>query len=159
MMSASRLPEPASAAVFEDSRGRLMLVEFNQLPFVPTRSYVLDEIPVGGRRAGHASRTQHRLLLGLAGRARVTLDNGEESIEVELAPPRTLCLPPGTWLEIVAIAEGTGVLVFADGDYDRSDIIEDRSQLPLTSGNGAAHAPPRPAAHAPPGAGPHAARP
>ncbi len=106
-------------------------MEFDLLEFDPTRTYVLDDIPVGGRRAGHASRTQHRLLWGISGRARVTLDDGHDCTAVELAAAATLQIAPAVWLEIEALEERTAVLVFADGGYDRSDIVTDRAQLPL----------------------------
>ncbi len=130
-MSDHPLAEPERAPVFEDARGKLTLVEFDGLVFDPTRAYVLDAIPVGATRAGHASRTQHRLLWGISGRARVTLDDGHGSRVVQLAIADTLQILPGTWIEIEALEERTTVLVFADGGYDRSDIVTDRAQLPL----------------------------
>ena len=131
-MADSRLPERGGAQIFADSRGKLTLVQFDELSFDPTRAYVLDSIPVGGLRAGHASRAHHRLLLGISGRARVTLDNGHHTAELELTAGDTLQLPPGVWLEIEALEERTAMLVFADGDYDPGDIERDRSALPLT---------------------------
>ncbi len=130
-MSGHPLAEPERAPVFEEERGRLTLVEFNRLAFDPTRAYVIDAIPVGGTRAGHASRAQHRLLWGISGRALVTLDDGNDSRAVQLAVADTLQILPGTWLEIEALEERTAILVLADGNYDRSDIVTDRTQLPL----------------------------
>jgi quercetin dioxygenase-like cupin family protein len=119
--------------VFEDARGRLTLVEFDRLGFNPARAYVLDAIPVGARRGGHASRTQARFLLMLSGRARMTVDDGHHADELELAPGDTVHLGAGVWHQIEATAENLAVLVLAEGPYDRSDHVSARESLPLNS--------------------------
>jgi dTDP-4-dehydrorhamnose 3,5-epimerase-like enzyme len=130
---ASTSPRSGSADVFEDARGRLTLVPWERLPFTPARGYVLSEIPAGALRAGHASRTQQRFLLCLAGLAALTLDDGRETEQRTLAAPQTLHIPPGTWLQIQALDDRLSVLVLADGPYDEDDYVHDRAKLPLTS--------------------------
>ena len=53
---------------FDDARGRLAPFEFNQLPFVPLRMFVVRDVPVGTTRGGHAHRSQRHLLICLAGK-------------------------------------------------------------------------------------------
>ncbi len=125
------------APVFEDGRGSLTLVPYDELPFAPARVYVIGRIPPGARRAGHASRTQHRFLLGLSGRAVVVLDDGVQTSEVELGHGDTLHLSPGTWHEIEAITEDLSILVLADGAYDPDDYVSDRSRLPVAASTAA----------------------
>jgi quercetin dioxygenase-like cupin family protein len=116
--------------VFLDERGKLTLMPFGRLPFTPSRAYVLSEIPEHARRAGHASRSQHRFLIGISGRAELTLDDGARSSSVELRPGGTLHVPPCTWLELEALDRDVAVLVLADGEYDPADYVQDRDQLP-----------------------------
>lgn len=121
------------APVYEDARGSLTLVPYDELPFVPARAYVLAEIPSGARRAGHACRTQHRFLVGLSGQATVTLDDGHTTAELGLGRGDTVHIAPGVWLEIEAATSGVGILVFADGRYDPDDYVSERSRLPITA--------------------------
>lgn len=130
---ASTTSSLGAADVFEDSRGRLTLVPWERLSFVPARAYVLSEIPAGARRGAHAARSQHRFLVWLSGRATVVLDDGRETSELRLACPATLHIPPGTWLEITALGDDLSVLVLADGPYDPGDYVKDRSMLPIDS--------------------------
>jgi oxalate decarboxylase/phosphoglucose isomerase-like protein (cupin superfamily) len=122
-----------SAAVFTDERGRLTLADFARIPFAPTRVYVLDAMPAGARRGGHACRTQNRLLVGVAGTATVTLDDGCEARQLELGAGDTIHVPPGTWSEIAAIGEQLTIMVLADGSYDPGDYVRDRSSLPIAA--------------------------
>ncbi len=119
------------ATAFDDPRGTLTAVSFDDLPFVPTRAWVLDRIPRGARRGGHAARTQHRLLVVVAGEAWLTVDDGHSSERVRFTAPQTLHLAPGTWFEIEARSDGLTILALADGSYDRSDYVEDRASLPV----------------------------
>jgi dTDP-4-dehydrorhamnose 3,5-epimerase-like enzyme len=126
---ASAISRNGAAEVFDDVRGRLTLVPYERLPFTPRRVYVLSQIPAGGRRGAHASRSQHRFLVWLSGRSIVVLDDGRETTELRLANPETLHIPPGTWHEITALDDDLSVLVLADGSYDPGDHITDRSML------------------------------
>lgn len=120
------------APVFDDARGRVTLLPLDQAPFDVKRAYVLSDIPLRGRRAGHANRTQHRLLVAVSGHARVALDDGEQSEELGLRAGDMVHIPPGVWHEIEAVAEPVTIVVLADGDYDPGDRVDDRSGLPLT---------------------------
>lgn len=126
------------AATFEDHRGKLTVVPFDKLPFVPARVYVISELAAGKRRGGHASRSQHKFLVGLSGRAKVELDDGRHCELIELCPADTVHVPPGTWLEIEGLAEEASILVLADGLYDPGDHFSDRSLL-RTESRSASH--------------------
>lgn len=112
------------ARSFEDSRGRLTLVPFDELPFTPARSYVLSAIPPDGRRGGHANRTQHRFLVILAGSAEVVLREGAQTEHATLAAGETVLIHPGVWHEIRALGPDLMVLVLAEGAYDPGDQID-----------------------------------
>jgi dTDP-4-dehydrorhamnose 3,5-epimerase-like enzyme len=114
---------------FSDDRGRLTLVEAAQVPFTVRRTYVLHEMPAGTRRGGHANRTQHRLLVILAGGVTVRLDDGTGERQLSLRSGETLLVEPAVWHELEISGPDTAVLVFADGDYDPGDYIEDRTAL------------------------------
>ena len=134
---ASWIAAPAGASVFEDARGKLTVVEFEDLRFTPARAYVLNAIPLGAVRGGHASRAQARFLVMLSGHARMTLDDGHREERLELAPGDTLHVSAGVWHEIEATDENLAILVLAEGLYDRADYVSDRESLPLESSKAA----------------------
>jgi dTDP-4-dehydrorhamnose 3,5-epimerase-like enzyme len=134
---ASPATRTGKAPVFEDPRGSLTLVPYQELPFDPVRVYVLGDIPTGVRRGGHACCTQHRFLVGLSGRATITLDDGRASERVDLQRGDTVHIAPGTWHEIEATTAGVGILVLADGPYDPDDYVTDRSRLPIAAATAA----------------------
>ncbi len=125
--------ERSAASVFADERGKLTLVPLDQIPFAPGRAFVLSELSLGIARAGHACRTQHRFLVGISGQATVTVDDGFRSEREPLASGDTMHIPPATWIEITPNCEGVTILVFADGEYDPSDYMTDRYELPLAA--------------------------
>lgn len=111
------------APVFADHRGRLTLTEFGSLEFDPARAYVIEGIPVGARRGGHASRSQHRQVILVSGRVRCCVVDGAEARSFELGPAATVHVPPGTWFELEALDAGVCVLVLASGEYDPGDYV------------------------------------
>ncbi len=121
------------ADVFEDARGRLTLLPLDEAPFAVARAYVLSDIPPGERRAGHACRTQQRLLVCASGASRVTLDDGRDVDTFELRAGATLHIPAGVWHEVEASREAPVIVVLADGPYDPADYVSDRAQLPLAA--------------------------
>lgn len=125
--------ERSLASVFADERGKLTLMALDQIPFEPDRAYVLSELPLGTARGGHACRTQHRFLVGISGQATVTVDDGHTSERGSLGGGDTLHVPPATWIEITPECEGVTILVFADGEYDPSDYMTDRCELPVAA--------------------------
>ncbi len=117
------------ARVFRDLRGALTLAELDRLPFACRRVFVLHDIPAGRTRAGHASRTQHRYVVIVRGRAALVLDDGHESMRLELMAGDGVHIPPYTWNELEALDDGLVVLVCASGDYDPGDYIRDRAAM------------------------------
>ena len=132
-MDVARSPatERPPAQVFADERGKLTVVALDQIPFAADRAYVLSELALGTSRAGHACRTQHRFLVGISGQATVAIDDGERFVREALRAGDTIHIPPATWIEITPDCAGVAILVLADGAYDPSDYITDRSLLPL----------------------------
>jgi mannose-6-phosphate isomerase-like protein (cupin superfamily) len=117
--------------VFRDERGTLTLAEFDSLPFVPVRVYVLHGIPEGARRAGHAHRRQQRWLAVISGSVEVTEDDGHGARTFELAEGRSLHVPPGVWHELRALGSDVVILVLASGPHEPSDYVHERSAMPL----------------------------
>lgn len=132
-MAASLEVDESLARVFRDARGALTLAELDRLPFACRRVYVLHDVPVGGTRGGHASRTQHRYIVIVRGRAALVLDDGHETKRLELMPGDGIHIPPGTWNELEALDDELVVLACASGDYDPDDYIATRAASPTAA--------------------------
>jgi len=108
---------------FTDQRGSLSSVEGPPLlPFEPKRFYYLYEIPTYSRRGSHAHKTEHELIMALAGRFKVEVNDGETSREFELrSPDQCLYIPPLVWHELYDFAPGSVCGVLASERYNRDD--------------------------------------
>lgn len=113
-----------------DDRGTLTLVSAAEVPFTPGRIYVLHHMPIGTRRGSHASLTQRRFLVGIAGSSTITTTDGNAlDGSHTLAAGDTLLVGAGVWLEIAVEDPGTQILVFAEGDYTPDDYVKNSSEL------------------------------
>lgn len=116
---------------FQDSRGDLSFGEVgDHLPFIPQRYFVISNVPSHEIRGQHAHRQQHQFLTCLSGSCHVVVDDGFERDEVILASPQAgLYIPPRVWGIQYKYSHDAVLLVFASGEYDRSDYINDYDQL------------------------------
>lgn len=114
-----------------DERGWLTVAEQEtQVPFDFQRLFVLHSIADGATRGFHAHREQHQFLMMLAGRCRVTVDNGRTRVDVNLdSPAMGLHAPPLLWLELYDFSPGSVCAVLTSGRYDAADYIRDRCEF------------------------------
>lgn len=119
-----------AARVNRDERGFLAAIEFNAVPFEVKRIFWITEVTPGSRRAGHAHRTCEQFLFCVRGSITATVtDAGRRTYSRTLTTGETLYLPPLNWLELSNFSEGSVLGVLASQHYDRSEYIEDLSQL------------------------------
>lgn len=113
------------------SRGRLLPLEFGQLPFHPVRSFVIDNVPLGAIRGQHAHKSCTQLLICLNGKISVNLQHASQKACVELLPNCVaLMIKPLVYSEQVYLEEGSILLVLADTPYDpESYILKDKPDL------------------------------
>lgn len=129
MNADARLGENA-ARVNRDERGVLAAIEFNAVPFEVKRIFWITEVTPGSSRAGHAHRTCEQFLFCVRGSITATVtDSARNTYSRTLATGETLYLPPLNWLELSDFSQGSVLGVLASQHYDRSEYIEDLSQL------------------------------
>lgn len=61
---------------FNDARGDLIPIEFEDLPFVPKRIFIVKNVPVRTIRGEHAHHKNQQYLICLKGKIEVVLHNG-----------------------------------------------------------------------------------
>lgn len=114
-----------------DERGALTVAELGDgLPFEPRRVFVISEVPTDAERGGHANRNTHELILCVAGRFTISLDQGAGESEITLtSPTKGLHVPPLVWVRLHSASEGAVLTVIASAPYDPADRIGDRSEF------------------------------
>lgn len=126
-----RLPQ------FSDLRGELAAMEFTRdVPFVPTRTFIVYGVPTAKVRGEHAHRRCHQFLIATHGSLSVVLDDGHRREEVQLSDPSLgLHILPGVWGIQYKFLPETALLVFASHPYEPGDYIRDYSEflMSLTS--------------------------
>ncbi len=112
---------------FVDLRGALSVGEFTRdLPFAPTRYFLVFDVPSRETRGEHAHRRCHQFLVCVHGSVRVLADDGRSRREFTLdAPDIGLHLPPMTWGTQYKYSDDAVLLVFASHPYDDADYIRD----------------------------------
>lgn len=104
---------------FDDARGSLVPFEFEQLPFLPRRMFVVRDVPIDTVRGRHALMEQQQFLVCLVGAVEVEarLHNHRQTIALD-RPDVGLLIEPGIWSSQRFVADGSVLLGLASGDFD-----------------------------------------
>lgn len=95
-------------------------------PFVPQRLFIVDRVPPGTRRGGHAHRSNRQVLVCLDGRIDVELRACGKQVRVQLAPGRPgLLVEPGVWAAQTYRDAASTLLVLASEPYDPDGFLQD----------------------------------
>ena len=110
---------------FTDSRGRLFPLEFSDLPFVPQRCYIIDDVPSHTLRGGHAHKKGEQALCVLKGKVKVDIKykTGAKSTYYLSDNQEVVYIPSMVWSEEV-YEDDSVLLVISSLPYDREDYIE-----------------------------------
>lgn len=110
-----------------DPRGNLSFIENGELlGFDMQRCYWIYDVPGGEIRHGHAFKTQHELIIALAGSFDLVLDDGNGPVRHHLSRSYYgLYVPPMTWRMIDNFSTCSVAMVLSSTTYDQTDYIED----------------------------------
>ncbi|MBW7877372.1 MAG: WxcM-like domain-containing protein [Candidatus Cloacimonetes bacterium] len=115
----------------EDRRGNLTFIEGqNHIPFEIKRVFYLYDVPGGAARGGHAHKQLQQFIVPLAGSFDVRLDNGRESVVVQLNRPFIgLYVCPMVWGELSNFSSGSVCMVLASDKFDESDYYRNYTEF------------------------------
>lgn len=119
---------------FGDARGHLVVLQPGDgaLTFEARRVFYIHGVPPGGVRGRHAHREVEQLMVAVAGKFEVELDDGHERNHYTLNDPTVgLKIPRLTWCEMSAFAPGAVCLVLASEPYVAADYIRDYTKFRL----------------------------
>jgi dTDP-4-dehydrorhamnose 3,5-epimerase-like enzyme len=108
-----------------DHRGVLIPFDFDRMPFVASRAFVVTDVPAGTVRGGHAHRSMLQLLVCVKGRVEALLRHGGDEKSIVLDETKSgLIIEPGVWSSQTYLDAGTVLLVFASEPYDPASYID-----------------------------------
>lgn len=115
----------------KDLRGDLSVGEFGRdIPFVPSRYFLVFDVPSEKTRGQHAHKQCHQFLICIKGSCSVVADNGQVRQEFLLnSPSLGLYLPAMTWGIQYKYTSDAVLLVFASDYYDADDYIRDYDEF------------------------------
>lgn len=107
---------------FWDNRGSLLPLNFDQLPFVPKRSFIIRDVPNGTIRGQHAHYKCKQFFICLNGNIIIHINNKKESMYYSLKTYDAIYIPEIIWSSQKFYDNGIA-LVFASELYDEQDYI------------------------------------
>jgi dTDP-4-dehydrorhamnose 3,5-epimerase-like enzyme len=110
---------------FLDDRGSLIPIEFNSLPFIPIRAFVVSDVPKNTIRGGHSHYITKQYLLCLEGQIEVILHDGIDEIRIILEKNEGVLVPELIWDSQKFLIEKSQLVVFCSTNYDHDDYIFD----------------------------------
>jgi dTDP-4-dehydrorhamnose 3,5-epimerase-like enzyme len=111
---------------FSDDNGTLCVYQGgSDVPFQIRRVFSI-RAKVNDIRGNHAHKQCTQMLVCLAGRIRVTCDNGHESAQYVLDDMDSgLLIPPQVWASQQYLEDDSVLMVLCDRDYEEEDYIRD----------------------------------
>jgi hypothetical protein len=113
---------------FGDERGNLVVIEGSgrDIPFTVQRVFYIygsDSTVIRGR---HANRSSEFVMINVAGKSKVKVDNGTESKVIELDRPMMgLYLSSMLWKDMYDFSPDSILLVMSSEHYDENEYIRD----------------------------------
>lgn len=114
-----------------DDRGSLVAIEAeDSIPFKVNRVYYIFATQPGVSRGFHAHLELKQLAVCVAGKCRMTLDDGQCREEIWLDSPEKGILIEGlVWREMHDFSPDCVLLVLASEHYDEADYVRDYAQF------------------------------
>lgn len=103
--------------------GVITTLEFNSLPFIPKRSFVISNVPVGGVRGNHANRVSQQVLICVCGGIHIQLQNGQSMLDRDLVPGDTVFVNKMVWNTVRFDKENTVLWSICSEPYNKKDYI------------------------------------
>lgn len=110
-----------------DERGNLVVIEGNKdIPFEIKRVFYMYGTDSEMIRGSHANRKSEFVLINVAGKTKVKIDDGFSTAVVELNKPRMgIYIPSMLWKDMYDFSKDAVLLVLSNEHYDASEYIRD----------------------------------
>lgn len=112
---------------YNDDRGILHVLEFEDMPFAPQRLFYVANVPKGTVRGGHSHETCKQMLICLQGEVLLKFD--DQIDEVLLKQGDHYLLETNVWGEQQYLTGNDVLLVMCSTPYDEKGYIRERPSL------------------------------
>jgi hypothetical protein len=122
--------EKQKLEIFEDTRGKLNVLEFSHLEKQVQRIFWITNVPKNETRAnhGHYKGTQVIICMNESVKiARERADGSKDTLVLEL--DEMVTIDPMTWISISFSSNLATVLILADSKYDKSDVFTSLDEI------------------------------
>ena len=113
----------------EDSRGSLLPIEFNSLPFEPKRIFIVNNVPLNEVRGEHSHYITKQLIVCTKGIVKVLLDDGIFKNEYILNKNQSILINELIWDAQQFLTEDAEIMVLCSTNYDINDYIMDYNEF------------------------------
>ena len=110
-----------------DERGNLVVIEGEyDIPFSIKRVFYMYGTDATMVRGSHANRKSEFVLINVAGRTSIRVDDGFSTAVIELDKPRMgIYIPKMLWKDMYDFSEDAVLLVLSSEHYDANEYIRD----------------------------------
>lgn len=109
--------------IFYDTRGDLIPIEFDQIPFIPKRCFIVKDCPAGMVRGNHAHYKTKQYLICLKGKIRVFVFDGIHSDECLLKEGQATLIENLRWDSQEFVTGDDLLLVLCSTSFTIEDYI------------------------------------
>ncbi len=110
----------------EDDRGVLIPIEFQRLPFLPVRAFLV-QAPSGTSRGGHGHRTGRQIFIRVSGEIEIELCWQNEEKCVVLGPNNNaILIAAPVWSRLIYHGESPSLMALCDTPYDPSSYLYEK---------------------------------
>lgn len=114
---------------FEDSRGSLLPIEFDSLPFIPKRVFIVNNVPLNDIRGEHSHYSTKQLIICTNGTVKVLLDDGLTKNEYILYKNQSILINEMVWDAQQFLTDDAEIIVLCSTKYDINDYIIDYNKF------------------------------
>lgn len=113
-----------------DDRGNLVVVEGGiDIPFEIKRAFYMYGTDRKMKRGSHANKKSEFVLINVAGKSKVKLDDGFSTAVIELDKPRMgIYIPAMLWKDMYDFSKDSVLMVLASEHYDPEEYIRDYNE-------------------------------
>ena len=114
---------------FFDDRGSLIPIEFNTLPFMPIRAFIVSNVPKNTIRGNHSHYITKQYLMCLEGKIEVILNDGDIESKILLEKNEGVLVPELIWDSQKFLTNDSQLIVFCSTNYINEDYIFDFNEF------------------------------
>lgn len=113
-----------------DERGNLVVIEGEQdIPFEIKRIFYMYGTDDSMIRGSHANRKSEFVLVNVAGKTKIKVDDGFSTAVIELDKPRMgIYIPAMLWKDMYDFSKDSVLLVLSNEHYDATEYIRDYNE-------------------------------